>query len=99
MPELQLVLPPAASEQIMAARARKTIIYQVSRRRRRRLLLLCPPPSLSPSPLTPRALFCHRVFFALAAGGRAKGEGRRRGSVCQMLEIRDTDGDIFEFIE
>ena len=53
MPELQLVLPPAASEQIMAARARKTIIYQVSRRRRRRrlLLLLYPPPSVAPSPL------------------------------------------------
>ena len=51
---------------------------------------LYPPPSLSPSPLTPRALFCHRVFFALALP--AKG-------VCQMLQIRDTDGDILEFIE
>ena len=47
------------------------------------------PSSLSPSPLTPRALFCHRRLFCARP---AKG-------VCQMLQIRDTDGDILEFIE
>ena len=45
------------------------------------------PPSLGA--LTPRALFCHRRLFCARP---AKG-------VCQMLQIRDTDGDILEFIE
>ena len=54
----------------MAARARKTIIYQVSRRRRRRRLPAVLGALLSSPPLTPRALFCYRVFFALAVDGR-----------------------------
>ena len=81
-PSLPLSLPPAASEQIMAARARKTIIYQVSRRRPPACCTgsaLGPPPSPPPplllsfdtscSVLPPR-LFCAR-------GGWTHGEGRR----------------------
>ena len=91
MPELQLVLLPPSR----CLRANNGCTSSENNH----LSSVTPPPPaavpsslpiLSPSPLTPRALFCHRrrrLFCARPAKG-----------VCQMLQIRDTDGDILEFI-